>query len=193
MRKIIVVAVLCLWLLPASSRAVDLFHISADEQLAKFEDLFKSLVSEDNQSLSKMIAGFVLSNDPDGTDQVALYEHDTFIDFLDAPSRNYDHIAVTLNKRSLTLKTLFREGKSLPPDSDGQKGAHYKPYIVADSEIVYECHMRQKNSGHRQNARMKVSMQNVYTDDYPDGIITCLYFTDIDEGAGIITPVSDWR
>ncbi len=192
MRKIIAVTVLCLGLLPCSSRAIDLFHISADEQLAKFADLFKSLVSEDNQSLSKMIAGYVLGNDPDGTDQVALYEHDTFIDFLDVPSRRYDHISVTIDKKSLTLKTIFKDGKSILPDHDGQKSTHYKPYAVADSEIIYQCHMRQKNTGNRQNTRMKVSMQNVYTDDYPDGIITCLYFTDLDQGAGAITPVSDW-
>jgi hypothetical protein len=49
--------------------------------------------------------------------------------------------------------------------------------IVANSEIIYECNMAQKNTGAAQKARVKVTMDNVYTDEYPDGIITYLYFT----------------
>ena len=192
MRKIIAVIALWLGLLLCSSRGTDLFHITADEQLAKFQDLFGSLVSEDNKSLSKMIAGFVLGNDPDGTDQVVLYDHDNFIDFLDAPWSNYDHISVTVDEESLATKTEFRGGESIHFDgNDHKETARYKPYIVADSEIVYECNMTQKNTGERQKARVKVSMQNVYTDDYPEGIITYLYFTNVDQQGGNISPVSE--
>ena len=192
MRKIIAVIALWLGLLLCSSRGTDLFHITADEQLAKFQDLFGSLVSEDNKSLSKMIADFVLGNDPDGTDQVVIYDHDNFIDFLDAPYSNYDHISVTVDEESLTTKTEFRDGESIHLEgNDHRETAQYKPYIVADSEIVYECYMTQKNTGERQKTRVKVSMQNVYTDDYPDGIITYLYFTNVDEQGGNISPVSE--
>ena len=78
MKKAITFSVFWLGLLLCSSRSTDLFHITADEQLAKFQDLFRSLVSEDTKSLSKTIACFVLGNDPDGTDQVVLYDHDSF-------------------------------------------------------------------------------------------------------------------
>src|SRR5271166_5749756 len=173
MKKIIAVTVLWLGLFLCSSRGTDLFHITADEQLAKFQELFRSLVSEDKESLSKVFACFVLGNDPDRTNQVALYDHDSFIDSLTAPWSNYDHISVTVDEESLTTKTEFRDGESIHFDgNDHRETAQYKPYIVADSEIVYECNMTQKNTGERQKARVKVSMQNVYTDDYPDGIIT---------------------
>ena len=68
MKKTIAFSVFWLGLLLCSSRGTDLFHITADEQLTKFQDLFKSLVSQDSKSLSKVIACFVLGNDPDGTD-----------------------------------------------------------------------------------------------------------------------------
>jgi hypothetical protein len=192
MRKIIAVNILALGLLLCSSRGTDLFHVTADEQLAKFQDLLRSLVSEDNKSLSKMIAYFVLGNDPDGTDQVAVYDHDSFIDFLNAPWRNCDHISVRVNEESLTTKTEFRDGKSIRYDgSDQKETAQYKPYIVANSEIIYECKMTQKNTGTAQKARIKVSMDNVYTDEYPDGIITYLYFTNIDQQNGSISPVGE--
>ena len=192
MRKIIAVNILALGLLLCSSRGTDLFQITADEQLAKFQDLFRSLVSEDNKSLSKMIAYFVIGNDPDGTDQVALYDHDSFIDFLNAPWRNYDHISVRVDEESLTTKTAFRDGKSIHYDGyDQKKTAQYKAYIVADSEIIYECNMTQKNTGATQKALIKVSMDNVYTDEYPDGIITYLYFTNVDQQNGNINPVSE--
>jgi hypothetical protein len=157
-----------------------LFHITADEQLAKFQNLFASLVSEDNKSLSKIIACFVLGNDPDGTDQVVLYYHDGFVESLTTPSSNYDHISVTADQETLTTKTDFRSRKSFGYDeSDGKGAAQYESYIVADSEIIYQCTMTQKNTGARRIARIKVSMQNVYTDEYPDGIITYLYFTNV--------------
>jgi hypothetical protein len=169
-----------------------LFHITADEQLAKFQELFRSLVAEDNKSLSKIIACFVLGNDPDGTDQVVLYDHDSFIDSLTAPSNNYDHISVAVDNESLTTQTDFRYRKSIRYGGyDRKETAQYKPYIVADSEIIYRCNMTQKNTGARRKARIKVSMQNVYTDEYPDGIITCLYFTDLDQPNGNLNPVSE--
>ena len=111
MRKIIAVNILALGMLLCSSRGTDLFHITADEQLAKFQDLFRSLVSEDNKSLSKMIAYLVLGNDPDGTDQVALYDHDSFMDFLNVPLSTYDHISVKVDEQSLMTKTEFRGGE----------------------------------------------------------------------------------
>jgi hypothetical protein len=192
MRKIIAVNILALGLLLCSSRGTDLFHITTDEQLAKFQNLFKSLVAEDNKSLSQMIAYFVLGNDPDGTDQVALYDHDSFIDFLNAPWSNYDHISVRVDAESLRTKTEFRDGKSVHYDGhDHQETVQYKPYIVADSEIIYECKMTQKNTGATQKARVKVSMDNVYTDEYPDGIITYLYFTNVDQQNRNINPVSE--
>jgi hypothetical protein len=86
---------------------------------------------------------------------------------------------------------------SPPPQSvhydehDHQETVQYKPYIVADSEIIYECKMTQKNTGATQKARVKVSMDNVYTDEYPDGIITYLYFTNVDQQNRNINPVSE--
>jgi len=191
MRKIITVTALWLGLFLCSSPGTDLFHITADEQLAKFQDLFRSLVSEDKKSLSKIIACFVLGNDPDRTNQVALYDHDSFIDSLTAPSSNYDHISVTVDEESLTTKTEFRDGKSMHSDGDDQKEtAQNEPYIVVDSEIIYECNMTQKDTGARHKAHIKVSMDNVYTNEYPDGIITYLYFTNLDQQNGNISPVS---
>jgi hypothetical protein len=191
MKKNLVFSVFWLGLLLCSSRGTDLFHVTADEQLTKFQDLFRSLVSEDNQSLSKIIAYFVLGNDPDGTDQVVLFDHDAFIDSLTTPSNNYDHISVTIDKESLTTKTDFRYCKSIRDGGyDRKETAQYKPYIVADSEIIYQCNMTQKNTGARRKARIKVSMENIYTDEYPDGIITCLYFTDLDQQHRNLSPVS---
>jgi hypothetical protein len=192
MKKTITFSVFWLGLLLCSSRGTDLFHITADEQLAKFQQVFRSLVSEDNKSLSKIIACFVLGNDPDGTDQVVLYDHDSFVDSLTTPSSNYDHISVSVDKESLTTKADFRYRTSILYDGyDGKETAQYKSYIVADSEIIYQCTMTQKNTGARRKARVKVSMQNVYTDEYPDGIITCLYFTNIDQESGNLSPVSE--
>jgi hypothetical protein len=192
MNKTIAFSVFWLGFLLCSSRGTDLFHITADEQLAKFQDLFRSLVSADNKSLSKIIACVVLGNDPDGTDQVVLYDHDSFIDSLTTPSSNYDQISVMVDKESLTTKTDFRYRKSISYGGyDQQETAQYKPYIVADSEIIYQCNMTQKNTGARRKARIKASMENVYTDEYPDGIITCLYFTNVDQQNGNLTPVSD--
>ena len=192
MKKTIAFSVCWLGFLLCSTRGTDLFHITADEQLAKFQDLFSSLVSEDNRSLSKIIACFVLGNDPDGTDQVVLYDHDSFVDSLTTPSSNYDHISITVDKASLTTKTDFRYPKSIRYGGyDRKETAQYKPYIVADSEIIYQCDMTQKNTGARRKARIKVSMENVYTDDYPDGIITFLYFTDVDQENDNLTPVSE--
>ena len=191
-KKNIAFSVFWLGLLLCSSRGTDLFHITADEQLAKFQDLFRSLVAEDNKSLSKIIACFVLGNDPDGTDQVVLYDHDSFIDSLTTPASNYDQISVTVDTESLTTKTGFGYRKSIRYDGyDGKETAQYKSYIVADSEIIYQCNMTQKNTGARRKARIKVSMQNVYTDEYPDGIITCLYFTNVDQQNGNLSPVSE--
>ena len=152
MKKTIAFSVFWLGLLLCSSRGIDLFHITAAEQLAKFQDLFRSLVAEDNKSLSKIIASFVLGNDPDGTDQVVLFDHDSFVDSLTAPSRNYDHISVTIDKESLTTKTCFRYRKSIRSGGYDGKETQYKSYIVADSEIIYQCNMRQKNTGARRKA-----------------------------------------
>jgi hypothetical protein len=191
MKKTIAFSVFWLGLLLCSSRGTDLFHITADEQLGKFQELFRSLVSEDNKSLSKIIACFVLGNDPDGTDQVVLYDHDSFVDSLTTPSRNYDHISVTVDKESLTTKTDFRYRKTiLPGGDDGKETAQDLSYIVADSEVIYQCYMTQKNTGARRKARVKISMENVYTDEYPDGIITCLYFTNVDQEEKNFSPVS---
>jgi hypothetical protein len=191
MKKAIAFSVFWLGYLLCSGRGTDLFHITADEQLTKFQDLLKSLVSQDTKSLSKTFACFVLGNDPDGTDQVVLYDHDSFIDSLTTPSSNFDHISVKVDKESLTTKTDFRYPKLIRYGGyDGKETAQYKPYIVADSEIIYQCYMTQKNTGARRQARIKVSMENVYTDDYPDGIITCLYFTNVDQQNGNLSPVS---
>ena len=182
MKKIIAFSAFSLGLFLCSSGGTDLFHITADEQLAKFQDLLTSLVSKDSKSLSKIIGSFVLGNDPDGTDQVVLYDHDSFIDSLTTPSSNYDHISVTVDKESLTTQTDFAYHKSIRYDgSDGKEDSRSKSYIFADSEIIYQCSMREKNTGARRKARIKVSMENVYTDEYPDGIITCLYFTNADQ------------
>ena len=192
MKKTIAFSLFWLGLSLCSSRGTDLFHITADEQLAKFQELFRSLVAEDNESLSKIIGCFVLGNDPDGTDQVVLYDHDSFIDSLTTPSSNYDHISVTVDTESLTTKTDFRYRKSIRYGGyDRKETAQYKPYIVADSEIIYRCNMTQKNTGARRKARIKVSMENVYTDEYPDGIITCLYFTNVERQNGNLSPVSE--
>jgi hypothetical protein len=191
MKKTIAFSVFWLGLLLCSSRGTDLFHISSDEQLAKFQDLFRSLASEDTESLSKTIACFVLGNDPDGTDQVVLFDHDSFIDSLTTPSSNYDHISVTVDEESLTTKTDFRDPKPIRyGGDDGKETAQYNPYIVADSEIIYQCNMTQKNTGARRKARIKVFMENVYTDEYPDGIITFLYFTNVDQQNGNLSPVN---
>ena len=191
MEKIIAVTVLWLGLFTCSSRGTDLFHITADEQLAKFQELFRSLVSKDKKSLSKVFACFVLGNDPARTNQVALYDHDSFIDSLTVPTSNYDHISVTVDEESLTTKTEFRDGKSVHFAGDDQKETtQYKPYIVADSEIIYECNMTQKDTGTRYKAHIKVSMDNVYTNEYPDGVITYLYFTNLDQQNGNISPAS---
>src|ERR1700722_14903045 len=137
MKKTIAFSVAWLGLLLCSSCGTDLFHITADEQLAKFQDLFRSLLSEDNSSLGKTIACFVFGNDPDGTDQVVLYDHDSFIDSLTTPSSNYDHISVTVDEDSLTTRTDFRYPKSVPSDGfERKETAQYTPYIVADSEII---------------------------------------------------------
>jgi hypothetical protein len=182
MKKTIAFSVAWLGLLLCSSCGTDLFHITADEQLAKFQDLFRSLLSEDNSSLGKTIACFVFGNDPDGTDQVVLYDHDSFIDSLTTPSSNYDHISVTVDEGSLITETDFRYPKSVPSDGyERKETAPHTSYIVADSEIIYECDMTQKNTGAKRKARIKVSMENLYTDEYPDGIITCLYFTNADQ------------
>jgi hypothetical protein len=178
-------------LLLCSSRGTDLFHITADEQLAKFQDLFTSLVSKDNNSLSKIIASFVLGNDPDGSDQVVLYDHDTFIDSLTTASINYDHISVTFDRDSLTTTTDFSSHKLTGyGEHDGKETAQSKSFIVADSEIIYQCDMTQKNTGTRLKARIKATMQNVYNDEYPDGIITGLYFTNLDQQNAAVSPVS---
>ena len=191
MKKTIAFSLFWLGLLLCSSRGTDLFHISADEQLAKFQDLFKSLASEDTESLSKTIACFVLGNDRDGTDQVVLFDHDSFIDSLTTPSSNYDHISVTVDTESLTMKTDFRYPKPIRYGGDhGKETAQYNPYIVADSEIIYQCNMTQKNTGARRKARIKVFMENVYTDEYPDGVITFLYFTNVDQQDGSLSPVN---
>ena len=191
MKKTIAFSVFWLGLLLCSSRGIDLFHITAAEQLAKFQELFRSLVAEDNKSLSKITACFVLGNDPDGTDQVVLYDHDSFIDSLTTPSRNYHHISVTVDTESLTTETGFRCRKLIRYGGYDGKETQYKSYIVADSEIIYQCNMRQKNTGAKRKARIKVSMQNVYTDEYPDGIITCLYFTNVDPPNWNLSPVSE--
>jgi hypothetical protein len=188
MRKKLAFTAIWLGLLLCSSRGTDLFHITADEQLAKFEDLFTGLVSEDNQSLSKLIACFVLGNDPNGSDQVVLYDHDTFIDSLTTPARNYDHISVTVDKDSLNTKTNFSAIRN--DEYDGKEAPQSKTYIVADSEIIYQCNMTQRDTGARLKARIKVMMENVYTDEYPDGIITCLYFTVLNHQNGNLSPVS---
>jgi hypothetical protein len=191
MKKTIAFNVFWLGLLLCSSRGTDLFHISADEQLAKFQDLFKNLVSEDTESLSKTIACFVLGNDPGGTDQVVLFDHDSFIDSLTSPSSKYDHISVTVDPESLTTKTDFRYPKPVHHGGDdGKETGQYNPYIVADSEIIYQCNLTQKDTGARRKARIKVFMENVYTDEYPDGIITFLYFTNVDQQNGNLSPVN---
>src|SRR3974377_2090576 len=112
MRKIITVTALWLGLFLCSSPGTHLFHITGGEQTAKFQDLFRSLVSEDKKSLSKIIACFVLRNDPDRTNQVALYDHDSFIDSLTAPSSNYDHISVAVDTESLTTKKELGDGNT---------------------------------------------------------------------------------
>jgi hypothetical protein len=146
----------------------------------------------DHEWKEKTIAWIVLGNDPDGTDQVVLYDHDSFIDSLTTPSNDYDHISVMVDKESLTTRTDFRYRKSIRYGGyDRKETARYKPYIVADSEIIYRCNMTQKNTGARRKARIKVSMENVYTDEYPDGIITCLYFTNVDQQNGSLSPVSE--
>ena len=191
MKRTIAFSVFWLGLLLCSSRGTDLFHISADEQLAKFQDLFKNLVSEDTESLSKTIACFVLGNDPDGTDQVVLFDHDSFIDSLTSPSSKYDHITVTVDTESLTTKTDFRYPKPVRHGGDdGKETAQYNPYIVAESEIIYQCNLTQKDNGAMRKARIKVFMENVYTDEYPDGIITFLYFTNVDQQNGDLSPVN---
>jgi hypothetical protein len=191
MKKTVAFSVFWLGFLLCSTRGTDLFHITADEQLVKFQDLFRSLVSQDNQSLSKTIACFVLGNDPDGTDQVVLYDHDSFVDSLTTASSSYEHISVTVDMESLTTETDFRYPKSIRNGGyDRNETAKYKPYIVADSEIIYQCDMTQKNTGARRKARIKVSMENVYSDDYPDGVITCLYFTNVDQENDNLTAVS---
>jgi hypothetical protein len=192
MKRLIAVSIFGLVVSLCSSRGTDLFDITANEQLAKFQELFRSLVSQDNKSLSKMIAYFALGNDPDGADQVALYERDNFVAFLNATWSNYDHISVMVDEESLRTKTEFRDGKSIRSNGfDHGETVRYKPYIVADSEIIYECSMMQKNTGARLKARIKVSMDNIYTDDYPDGIITYLYFTNLGEQNGDMSPVSE--
>src|SRR5580692_11253960 len=154
MKKTIAFSLFWLGLSLCSSRGTDLFHITADEQLAKFQDLFRSLVAEDNESLSKIIGCFVLGNDPDGTDQVVLYDHDSFIDSLTTPSLNYDHISVTVDKESLTTKTDLRYHESIRYGGyDGKKTAQYKSYIISDSEIIYQCYMTEKSTGARRKAR----------------------------------------
>ena len=189
MKKTVAFSVFWLGLLLCTSPGTDLFHITADEQLAKFQDLFTSLVSKDDSSLSKIIASFVLGNDPDGTDQVVLYDHDSFIDSLITPSNNYDHISVTVDKDSLTTRTDFSYHKLTNyGGQDGKESAPSKSYIVADSEIIYQCTMTQKSTGARWKARIKVSMENVYTDDYPDGIITRLYFNNVDQQNEDLSP-----
>jgi hypothetical protein len=191
MKKTLAFSAFWFVLLLCSSRGTDLFHITADEQLAKFQDLFTSLVSKDNNSLSKIIASFVLGNDPDGSDQVVLYDHDTFIDSLTTPSNNYDHISVTFDRDSLTTTTDFSSHKLTEyGEHDGKETAQSKSYIVADSEIIYQCDMTQKNNGARLKARIKATMQNVYNDEYPDGIITGLYFTNLDQQNAAVSPVS---
>ena len=136
MKRTIFFSVFWLGLLLCSSRGTDLFHITADEQLAKFQELFRSLVSEDNKSLSKITACFVLGNDPDGTDQVVLYDHDSFIDSLTTPSNDYDHISVMVDKESLTTRTDFRYRKSIRYGGyDRKETARYKPYIVARDHL----------------------------------------------------------
>jgi hypothetical protein len=191
MKKTVAFSAFWLLLLLCSSRGTDLFHITADEQLAKFQDLFTSLVSKDNNSLSKIIASFVLGNDPDGSDQVVLYDHDSFLDSLTTPSNNYDHISVTFDKESLTTTTDFGYHKLTGyGEHDGKENAQSKSCIVADSVIIYQCYMTQKNTGARLKARIKATMQNVYTDEYPDGIITGLYFTNVDQQNAVVSPVS---
>ena len=191
MKKLIAISVFSLGLLLCSSGGTDLFHITADEQLTKFQDLLTSLVSKDSKSLSKIIGCFVLGNDPDGTDQVVLYDHDSFIDSLTSPSSKYDHISVTVDTESLTTKTDFRYPKPVRHGGDdGKETGQYNPYIVADSEIIYQCNLTEKNTGARRKARIKVFMENVYTDEYPDGIITFLYFTNVDQQNGNLSPVN---
>ena len=190
MKRTIAFSVFWLGLFLCSSGGTDLFHITADEQLAKFQDLFRSLASEDTESLSKTIACFVLGNDPDGTDQVVIYDHDNFIDSLTTPSSNYDHISVTVDKESLTTRTDFSYKPTPYDGSDGKEDSQSKSYIFADSEIIYQCSMREKDTGARRRARIKVSMENVYTDEYPDGIITFLYFTNVDQQNGNLSPVN---
>jgi hypothetical protein len=191
MKKLIAISVFSLGLLLCSSGGTDLFHITADEQLTKFQDLLTSLVSKDSKSLSKIIGCFVLGNDPDGTDQVVIYDHDNFIDSLTTPSSNYDHISVTVDKESLTTRTDFSYKPTPYDGSDGKEDSQSKSYIFADSEIIYQCSMREKDTGARRKARIKVSMENVYTDEYPDGIITCLYFTNLDQPNESLNPVSE--
>ena len=192
MKKTVAFSAFWLALLLSPSPGTDLFHVTADEQLAKFQDLLTSLVAKDGRSLSKIVASFVLGNDPDGTDQVVLYDHDSFVDSLTTPSSNYDHISVTIDKESLTTTTDFSSHKLIGyGGSDGKKGSECKSYIVADSEIIYQCSMTEKNTGARRKARIKVSMENVYTDEYPDGIITCLLFTNVDQQNDNLSPVSE--
>jgi len=50
--------------------------------------------------------------------------------------------------------------------------------------------LTQKDTGARRKARIKVFMENVYTDEYPDGIITFLYFTNVDQQNGNLSPVN---
>jgi hypothetical protein len=189
MKKKIAFTVFWLGFIVCSSRGTDLFYITADEQLAKFQDLFRSLVSADHNSLSKIIGCFVLGNDPGGTGQVALYDHDSFVDSLTTPSSSYDHLAVMVEKKSLTTKTDFKYRKSFAYGGcDRKEAAQCESYIVADSEIIYQCTMTQKSTGARWKARIKVSMENVYTDEYPDGIITCLYFNNVDQENGNLSP-----
>jgi hypothetical protein len=189
MKKTTAFGVFWLGLMLCAGRGTDLYHITANEQLAKFQDLFRSLVSEDNTSLSKIIACFVLGNDPDGTGQVVLYDHDSFVESLTTAPSNYDHLSIMVDQASLITKTDFRCRKSFACGGcDGKEAAQYGSYIVADSEIVYQCTMKQKDTGAERKAGVKVSMENVYTDEYPDGIITGLYFTNIDQQSANLSP-----
>lgn len=189
MKKTTAFGVFWLGLMLYAGHGTDLYHITAYEQLAKFQDLFRGLVSEDNKSLSKTIACFVLGNDPDGTGQVVLYDHDSFIESLTTAPRDYDHISIMVDQASLMTKTDFRCRKSFGCGGcDGKEAAQYGSYVVADSEIVYQCTMKQKNTGAERKAVVKVSMENVYTDEYPDGIITGLYFTSVDQQSANLSP-----
>ena len=97
MKRIIAFSVFWLGLLLCSSRGTDLFHITADEQLAKFQELFRSLFS-DKKAVEQIIPLFLLGKNQKEKIKLELSNNNGLINSLTPHWRNMDTFFLRVKK-----------------------------------------------------------------------------------------------